>query len=163
MLRCQCKAQHLQTGMLQFMFQIRLVVCKLLAQMRTDLQFLFCICHWLHTTEYHNTFNVQRPLSVLPVALVIDTVGDLVVFGNGVDLVPCFCPMEIQLTVCFAVPVVHGNAIRISVIAQYRQDASRLVFQNCDAVLIRKLLFPSSHRSKHFYASFFIETFYSTS
>ena len=31
MLRCQCKAQHLRTGMLQFMFQIRLVVCKLLA------------------------------------------------------------------------------------------------------------------------------------
>lgn len=87
--------------MLQFMFQIRLVVSKLLAEMRADFQFLFRICHRLNPAEHDNTFDMQRPLTVLPIALVIDTVGNLVALGNGIDFVTCFRSVEIQLAVCF--------------------------------------------------------------
>ena len=92
--------------MLQFMFQIRLVISKFLAEVRADFQFLFCIFHRLNPAEHYNTFDMQRPLTVLPIALVMDTVGNLVALGNGIDLVTCFRSVEIQLAVCFAVPVV---------------------------------------------------------
>ena len=94
--------------MLQFMFQIRLVVSKLLAEVRADFQFLFCICHRLNPAEHYNTFDMQWPLTVLPIALVMDTVGNLVALGNGIDLVTCFRSVEIQLAVCLAVPVFMG-------------------------------------------------------
>ena len=59
------------------MFQIRLVISKFLAEVRADFQFLFRIFHRLNPAEHYNTFDMQRPLTVLPIALVMDTVGNL--------------------------------------------------------------------------------------
>ena len=57
--------------------------------------------------------------------------------------------VEIQFSVFFALPVIHRNAIGISIIPQHRKHASLLFLQDPDALFFTDLLFEPAHRPEY--------------
>lgn len=73
---------------------------------------------------------------------------------DRIDLVTCFCGMEIDLSerfrlIGFNKEVVERDRVRIIIVAGKSEDARGPFTQYCERFFVRKLLFASAHWSEH--------------
>ena len=73
---------------------------------------------------------------------------------DRVDLVACFCGMEINLSerfrlIGFNIEVVERDRVWIAIVAGKSEDARASFLQDSECFFVRKLLFASAHWSEH--------------
>jgi hypothetical protein len=100
---------------------------------------------------------MQSPVSFFPDTFVADTEGGLIAAADGIHLMTFPAAVEINLSVCFVIPVVNGHTVGVTVIANQGKDTPGLLFQKVDAFLPRKFLFDPGQFTKHEkYLPFFV-------
>ena len=87
---------------------------------------LFLIGEEADPAEDDDALDVQRPVVTLAVSFVHDAEGNLVAGLDRVELVSCFCAVEVDFAVCFVVPVADRQAVWIAVFSNYTEDAAVL-------------------------------------
>ena len=73
---------------------------------------------------------------------------------DRIDLVTCFCGMEIDLAerfrlIGFTLEVVERDKVRIAIVAGKSEDARAPFLQDGERFFVRKLLLASAHWSEH--------------
>ena len=117
MLWGELQTKHMRSGMFYFMLNVFLILCKFSAQLPAYLHGLFHVMNWAEPPKDHHTFYIQSPLTLFSEAFVINTVGSLVTLLNRINLMTFLCSMKIKLPILFAISVIHGNSIGISIIS----------------------------------------------
>ena len=135
-------------------FNILLVRGELVAERSRDLDSPVVVFHFLQPAEDNHTAKAQRPAALLlGPPLVQHAEGGFAVVAHRVDPVSFCTPVEIELSVLFAVVMVDGETVGVVVVPEYREDTAQLCLQDLDTFLIRDLLPDSGHFPKHVSAS----------
>ena len=100
MLRCQFQTAYPRKGILQFLLQIRLIIRKLPAKIRTDFLLLFFIRNNMYPPKHDHAADVQCPFAILEKAPIHNAIADLIILPDGIQLVTLLGTMEIQLSIC---------------------------------------------------------------
>lgn len=149
MLNFQFKALNSWKGVCEFLFEIFFIICEFLNQLCADFAGELRVGHKADFSEYDYAVDVESPFAVFAVAFIVNAEACFIVILDGVDFVTFFCAVEVNLIVFFNVIVRHRKSVRVTVIAEERQNSALFVFQNLFAFSIAYLLFESSHWSEH--------------
>ena len=149
MLNRQLQTVDPRKGVRQLLLEICLIIGKLSDEIRTDFQLLVIIFHNAYPPEHNDAIDIERPFAVPSEALVHFTIADLVIGGDGIDLVAYLRAVEIELVI--RIPVVERNAVGVPFVTDHGEHAARLLLQNPDAFFLANLLLESSHFSEHSY------------
>ena len=149
MLRHQGKAQHAESCMLNLVRDIFFVRGEFIAQLPADLQGTGMIFNNFNTAEDNDAPDIQRPLAILPIALIEDAERGFVMTPDCINLVAGDAAVKINLSVFRAVIMVNRHAVGIVIVSENREDTTQLIFEKLNAFFPGKLLFDSCYFSKH--------------
>ena len=149
MLRVQRENQYPCTCRSDFFLNVVFIVSEVVAQVTADVQCLLMILNDFCPAENDNAFDIQRPLIIFPIATVIDAEGNFVAVPDGVNFMSRAAAVKIQFSVGFTVIMVNRQTVGIAVVADDRENASFLGFQNLNAFFGCERLFFSCHISEH--------------
>ena len=75
------------------------------------------VVHNMNATKYNHTFDIERPMTILVIALVVNTKRDLIAVCYRIELMTDFSAMEVYLIVFLIEIIVYWKCIRIPIIA----------------------------------------------
>jgi len=93
----------------------------------------FFILHQADSAEGNDTLDIESPFSLFAVALIISTEACLITVPYGLNFMPLFGSMEIQLAIFLAVPVIYGQPIRIAILPS-KESTPLLAFRNTSRI-----------------------------
>ena len=145
MLRRELQQQRLMGEMLQLKLKIGFVQRKLAGQRRRHADDLIHVVDDLHPPEDDHAGDVLHPVARLGVTCVIHAVGHLVAAAEGVLPVSAVAAVEPDAAGFGIVPVVHGHAVGIAVVALHGQHAARQETISIQAVVQVRVFMLQQH------------------
>ena len=99
MLNIKAKNGGVAFEILNLVIDILHIVCKSFAKFYHKL--VRPIVNNVNTPKYNNAFYIERPMSVLVIALIVNSKRNLIATFNRINLVTVLSTVEIYLIICF--------------------------------------------------------------